>query len=184
MSHSVRYQIRVRVQGELPPTWSTLLADLAVAAEPDETTLVSGELADQAALHGLLAAIRDLGLPLIAVETVAIPLRRLALSAEGATVLGAPIVLLTTVPDLSREHKAVIAMTIKAFIKKQPVLTYYALTFAISWGAILILVGPGGFLSTTRTSPSFALAGLASLLGPSLAVPGFSPSEDRRVSGR
>ena len=34
-------------------------------------------------------------------------------------------------------------MAIKAFIKKQPVLTYYALAFAISWGAILVLVGPG-----------------------------------------
>ncbi|MGZ6036232.1 MAG: hypothetical protein ACXWLG_12355 [Myxococcaceae bacterium] len=71
MGHSVRYQIRVRVEGELPPTWSTLLADLAVVAEADGTTLVRGELADQAALHGLLAAIRDLGLSLISVETVA-----------------------------------------------------------------------------------------------------------------
>jgi len=73
MSHSVRYQIRVRVQGELAPAWSALLADLAVAAESDGTTLVSGELADQAALHGFLAAIRDLGLSLVAVETVAVP---------------------------------------------------------------------------------------------------------------
>jgi hypothetical protein len=71
MSHSLRYQIRVRVQGEIPPTWSTSLADLAVAAEPDGTTLVSGELVDQAALHGFLAAVRDLGLTLISVETVA-----------------------------------------------------------------------------------------------------------------
>jgi len=73
MSHSVRYQIRVRVQGELAPTWSAVLADLSVAAEPDGTTLVSGELADQAAVYGLLAAIRDLGLSLVAVETVAVP---------------------------------------------------------------------------------------------------------------
>ena len=73
MARSVRYQIRVRVQGELAPAWSTLLADLAVAAESDGTTLVSGELADQAALHGFLAAIRDLGLSLISVETFAIP---------------------------------------------------------------------------------------------------------------
>jgi hypothetical protein len=73
MARSVRYQIRVRVQGELAPAWSTLLADLAVAAEPDGTTLVSGELADQAAVHGLLAAIRDLGLSMISVETIAIP---------------------------------------------------------------------------------------------------------------
>ena len=40
-------------------------------------------------------------------------------------------------------------------------LAYYALAFAISWGAILIIVGPGGFLSTTSTSPSFALVGFA-----------------------
>lgn len=73
MSHTVRYQIRVRVQGELAPSWSAVLADLAVAAEPEGTTLVSGELPDQAALHGLLAAIRDLGLSLISVESVAIP---------------------------------------------------------------------------------------------------------------
>ena len=75
MAHPVRYQVRVRVQGELPPTWSSVFADLAVTAEPDGTTLVSGELADQAAVHGLLAAIRDLGLSLISVETVAIPRR-------------------------------------------------------------------------------------------------------------
>ena len=73
MSHAGRHQVRVRVQGELSPAWSTVLADLAVAAEPDGTTLVSGELPDQAAVHGLLAAIRDLGLSLVSVETVSIP---------------------------------------------------------------------------------------------------------------
>lgn len=60
-------------------------------------------------------------------------------------------------------------MTIKAFVKQHPILTYYVLAFAISWGAILLLVGPGGFLATTSTSPSFAVVGFASLLGPSLA---------------
>ena len=72
MGRSVRYQIRVRVQGELAPSWSAVFADLAVAADPDGTTLVTGELADQAALHGLLGSIRDLGLSLISVDTVAI----------------------------------------------------------------------------------------------------------------
>jgi hypothetical protein len=72
MSHSVRFQIRARVQGELAPSWSAVLADLAVAAQPDGTTLVTGELADQSAVHGLLAAIRDLGLSLISVETGAV----------------------------------------------------------------------------------------------------------------
>ena len=60
-------------------------------------------------------------------------------------------------------------MTIKAFAMQHPILTYYALAFAISWGAILVLVGPGGFLATTSTSPSFALVGFTSLLGPSVA---------------
>jgi hypothetical protein len=73
MGDPARFQIRVRVQGELAPTWSSVLADLAVAADPDGTTLVTGVLADQAALHGLLAAIRDLGLSLVSLETVAIP---------------------------------------------------------------------------------------------------------------
>jgi len=72
MARSVHYQVRVRVQGELPAAWSTVLGDLSVAPDPDGTTLVSGELADQAAVHGLLAAIRDLGLSLISVETAAI----------------------------------------------------------------------------------------------------------------
>jgi hypothetical protein len=73
MAHPVRHQVRVRIQGELPTTWSSVFSDLAVTAEPDGTTLVSGELADQAAVHGLLAAIRDLGLSLISAETFAIP---------------------------------------------------------------------------------------------------------------
>lgn len=60
-------------------------------------------------------------------------------------------------------------MTVRAFIKKRPVLAYYVVAFTISWGAILILVGPGGFLATTSTTPSFALVGFASILGPSLA---------------
>jgi len=59
--------------------------------------------------------------------------------------------------------------TVSSFVKQHPVLSYYVLAFGISWGAILIAVGPGGFVSTTATSPTFALVGLASLLGPSLA---------------
>jgi membrane protease YdiL (CAAX protease family) len=59
--------------------------------------------------------------------------------------------------------------TITAFIKRHPLPVYYGVTFAISWGAIFLVVGAGGFLSITGASPSFAVAGPASLLGPSLA---------------
>ena len=61
-----RYCIRVR--GELGPEWSTWFDDLAVTAQPNGDTTLQGTVRDQAALHGLLARIRDLGLPLIAVE--------------------------------------------------------------------------------------------------------------------
>lgn len=55
------------------------------------------------------------------------------------------------------------------FLKNYPVATFYVLAFAISWGAILVVVGPEGFLTTTSTSPQFALAGIASVMGPFLA---------------
>jgi membrane protease YdiL (CAAX protease family) len=55
---------------------------------------------------------------------------------------------------------------IVTFIKKRPVLTYFALAFIISWGAILIVVGPGGI---PVSAEQFAMLGLAMLLGPSVA---------------
>jgi hypothetical protein len=73
MHQAVRYEVRVRVHGELAAGWSAVLGELAVNPEPDGTTLVTGELPDQAAVHGVLASIRDLGLSLISVETNAIP---------------------------------------------------------------------------------------------------------------
>jgi hypothetical protein len=73
MHGAVHYRVRIRVQGELAPDWSAVLAGLAVAAEPGGTTLLSGELSDQAAVYGLLGSIRDLGLSLISVETIAVP---------------------------------------------------------------------------------------------------------------
>jgi hypothetical protein len=38
--------------------------------------------------------------------------------------------------------------TIKTFIKSHPLPTYYALTFAISWGCVLMIIGPGGILTS------------------------------------
>jgi hypothetical protein len=66
------YEILVRVQGELGPTWSAMFANLRVEPQPDRTTLLRGRVPDQAALHGLLGAIRDLGLAIVTAETVAI----------------------------------------------------------------------------------------------------------------
>jgi membrane protease YdiL (CAAX protease family) len=62
--------------------------------------------------------------------------------------------------------------TIKAFIKKHPLLSYFALTFAISWGTILLAVGlgPGGFSATPQqVKMAVPYAVPAMLLGPSVA---------------
>jgi hypothetical protein len=59
----------IRVQGELPPRWSCWFAGLAVGTSDGETVIV-GPVDDQAALHGLLARIRDLGLPLLGLRVV------------------------------------------------------------------------------------------------------------------
>lgn len=73
MSLSGRYDVRLRVRGELGPAWSAVFADLAVSPEPDGTAIIRGEVRDLAALYGLLAAIRDLGLSPISIATVAAP---------------------------------------------------------------------------------------------------------------
>ena len=60
-----RYEIRL--QGHLDPRWASWFDGMAVSNDGDGTTVLSGPLADQAALHGVLARIRDLGLPLVSV---------------------------------------------------------------------------------------------------------------------
>jgi hypothetical protein len=58
----------IKVVGHLDPAWSAWFEDLTLAHEPDGCTTFTGKLVDQAALHGLLIKIRDLGLPLISVQ--------------------------------------------------------------------------------------------------------------------
>lgn len=57
----------IKIQGHLDRRWSDWLEGLALTHEPDGTTTLSGPIADQPALHGLLIKIRDLGLELISV---------------------------------------------------------------------------------------------------------------------
>ena len=57
----------IRVQGLLDGHWSAWLDGLAVSHGNDGTTVLSGPVADQAALHGLLHKLRDIGLPLLSV---------------------------------------------------------------------------------------------------------------------
>ena len=60
-----RYEIRL--QGRLDERWAAWFDGMTLEAEPGGVTVLRGEVADKAALHGLLARLRDLGLPLISV---------------------------------------------------------------------------------------------------------------------
>jgi membrane protease YdiL (CAAX protease family) len=61
-------------------------------------------------------------------------------------------------------------MTVKAFITRHSAAAYFALTFGISWGGFLLVVGSGGFAGTSwQTDTRFPLAILAMLAGPSVA---------------
>jgi hypothetical protein len=57
----------LRVKGRLDDRWSDSLGGLVVQPQRDGTTLLVGPVADQAALHGVISRIRDLGLPLLSV---------------------------------------------------------------------------------------------------------------------
>jgi hypothetical protein len=65
----VRYSIRV--QGRLDARWSAWFDGMTLTAGTDGTTVMEGLVVDQAALHGLLARIRDLGIPLLSMVPLA-----------------------------------------------------------------------------------------------------------------
>ena len=61
---------RIRVQGTLDSQWSDWFDGFTLRAEPGDRTLLTGRVADQPALHGILAKISNLTLPLLLVERV------------------------------------------------------------------------------------------------------------------
>ncbi len=63
-----RYEIRLT--GHLEGRWAAWFDGLEVSHPGDGTTVISGSIADQAALHGLLQRVRDLGLPLLSVTRI------------------------------------------------------------------------------------------------------------------
>lgn len=60
----------LRVDRHLDDRWAEWFGGLTVIREPDGTTTLRGPVADQAALHGILIKIRDLGMVLIAVQPI------------------------------------------------------------------------------------------------------------------
>jgi hypothetical protein len=63
-----RYEIRIK--GRLDPRWAAWFDGLGLTHESDGTTIICGRVADQAALHGLLQKVRDIGLPLVSVTQI------------------------------------------------------------------------------------------------------------------
>ena len=62
------YQIRIK--GHLGPQWTDWFEGLTITLEEAGDTLLSGPVVDQAALHGYLKKVRDLGMPLLSVNSV------------------------------------------------------------------------------------------------------------------
>ena len=60
----------IRVGGHLDQRWSEWFENLAITQQPDGTTTLSGLVADQAALYGLLIKLRDRGLPLLGLQSL------------------------------------------------------------------------------------------------------------------
>jgi len=63
-------QYEIRIEGHLAPRWEAWFDGLTLSTEADGTTTIHGPVADQAALHGLLQKLRDLGLTLISVRQI------------------------------------------------------------------------------------------------------------------
>ena len=63
-----RYEIRLK--GHLAPRWTAWFDGLSLTRDNDGTTVIHGQVVDQAALHGLLDRVRDTGLPLVSVTRI------------------------------------------------------------------------------------------------------------------
>ena len=60
----------IRVQGQLDESWADWLGGLTITPQPDEVTLLSGSIIDQAALHGILDRLYGLNLTILSVVQV------------------------------------------------------------------------------------------------------------------
>ena len=63
-------QYQIRVKGHLGSRWSAWFDGLTLTSDDDGTTVIHGPVVDQAALHGLLQKLCDVGIPLVSLRQV------------------------------------------------------------------------------------------------------------------
>jgi len=63
---------QIRIMGHLSPQWTGWFEGLTITLEENSNTLLTSTIIDQAALHGLLKKVRDLGLPLLSVNSAGV----------------------------------------------------------------------------------------------------------------
>ena len=68
--HDKPWRCELRIKGHLDDRWAAWFEGLTITREDNGETLLRGPVADQAALHGLLRNVRDVGMPLISVPHV------------------------------------------------------------------------------------------------------------------
>jgi hypothetical protein len=61
---------QIRIMGHLGPQWAGWFEGLTITLEDNGDTVLTGTVVDQTALHGLLRRVRDLGMPLLAVNSL------------------------------------------------------------------------------------------------------------------
>jgi hypothetical protein len=66
----VMQKVEIRVKGQMDEHWSEWFQDFEILASEENETIMLGEVKDQAALYGLIAKMRDLGLTLISVNEI------------------------------------------------------------------------------------------------------------------
>ena len=69
-NHNGARWYEIRLKGHLDSRWAAWFDGLSLTHDSDGTTVISGPVLDQAALHGLLQKVRDVGIPLVSVAQI------------------------------------------------------------------------------------------------------------------